>query len=319
VHRGLLRFLIRRTAFAAVLILFVSSAGLILASLAPPDAAFDKDPAVVAAERHRLGLDAPVVVQYWRWLRRGLHLDLGESLRFRRPVITLVRDAAANTATLGFAALLVATAIGIPLGVFTGSRHDGILAEVARASSLLLLSLPPLITSLVFLLFAARTGWLPAGGLPHAGSGDSTITTMGLTLRHLLLPSLALGLPIAASLERLQSRSMQEALADPSILAALARGVPRRRVVWRHGLRLSLKPVLAIYGIVVGSVLSGSFVVEIVMSWPGLGALTYEALRSRDIFLVAGCAAAGSLFLAAGILASDLALAAVDPRIEDRA
>jgi ABC-type dipeptide/oligopeptide/nickel transport system permease component len=121
---------------------------------------------------------------------------------------------------------------------------------------------------------------------------------------------------MAASLERLQSRAMQDALAEPSILAAFARGVSRRQVIWRHGFRLSLKPVLAIYGIVLGSILSGSFVVEIVMSWPGLGALMYEALVSRDLYLVAGCAAVGSLFLAAGVLASDVVLAIVDPRVE---
>jgi peptide/nickel transport system permease protein len=95
--------------------------------------------------------------------------------------------------------------------------------------------------------------------------------------------------------------------------------VPRHRVVWRHALRLSLKPVLGVYGILIGSVLSGSFVVEIVTSWNGLGDLMYRALQGRDIYLVAGCAAAGSLFLAAGVLASDIALALVDPRIEEGA
>ena len=96
---------------------------------------------------------------------------------------------------------------------------------------------------------------------------------MTVTLRHLVLPAVALALPIAASLERLQSRAIREALAEPCIVAAIARGVPRQRVVWRHALRLSLKPVLAIYGITIGSALSGSFVVEIVMSWKGLGDL----------------------------------------------
>jgi peptide/nickel transport system permease protein len=122
---------------------------------------------------------------------------------------------------------------------------------------------------------------------------------------------------MAASLERLQSQAIREALADPCILAALARGVPEQRVIWRHALRLSLKPVLALYGITIGAVLSGSFAVEVVMSWQGLGDLMYEALKGRDLYLVAGCAAAGSASLAAGILLSDLALAAVDPRVEE--
>jgi peptide/nickel transport system permease protein len=130
-----------------------------------------------------------------------------------------------------------------------------------------------------------------------------------------VLPVIALALPVVPVLERLQSRALAEALADPAILAARARGLPHRRIVWRHALRLSLKPVLAVYGVIVGALLSGSFVVEYVMSWPGLGRLMYDALVYRDANLAAGCAAAGAAFLAFGILLSDVALAAVDPRL----
>jgi peptide/nickel transport system permease protein len=175
--------------------------------------------------------------------------------------------------------------------------------------------MPSLVTSLVLLLVAARTGWFPAGGLPRIPPDASAYETMAISARYLFLPTLAVALPIAAAMERLQSRAIQEALDNPCIIAALARGVPRTRVVWHHALRLSLKPVLAIYGIIIGSALSGSFVVEIVMSWTGLGDLMYQALQARDLYLVAGCAAAGSCGLALGILLSDLALVAVDPRV----
>ncbi|HUH07586.1 MAG TPA: ABC transporter permease, partial [Egibacteraceae bacterium] len=235
------------------------------------------------------------------------------------PVTTMIRERAGNTALLGVSALTLATLIGIPLGVFTGSRAHGPLVSAARGASALLLAVPPLITSLVLLLVAVRTGWLPAGGLPDTSAAGGPLAAVAITARHLVLPALALALPIAASLERLQSGAMREALDDPSILAARARGIPPRRIIWTHAWRLSLKPVVAIYGIIVGSVLSGSFAVEIVTVWPGLGDLTYQALRSRDLYLVAGCAATGAGFLAAGIFASDLALAAVDPRIEERA
>ena len=107
---------------------------------------------------------------------------------------------------------------------------------------------------------------------------------------------------------------MPRPLAEPCVRAAAARGVSSGRLIWRHAWKLSLKPVLAIYGIVIGALISGSFVVEYVVAWPGLGALMYDALVARDAYLVAGCAAAGSLALGAGILASDIALAAVDPR-----
>jgi peptide/nickel transport system permease protein len=319
VHSGFARFMVRRAAFAVLLVLVVSSAALVLAYLAPSDDAFGTDPAVLAVERQRAGLDKPLPQQYLTWLIKSLRLDFGESLRFRRPVATLIRERAANSALLGLSALALATVIGLPLGVFTGSRRGGALVAAARGASIVLLSIPPLVTSLLLLFIAARTGWLPAGGLPSIPAGAGALESASITLRHLCLPSLALALPIAASLERLQSRSMREALEEPCILAALARGIPKGQVIWRHALRLSLKPVLAIYGITIGGVLSGSFAVEVVMSWQGLGDLMYEALKGRDLYLVAGCAAAGSACLAAGILLSDIALAVVDPRVEDPA
>jgi peptide/nickel transport system permease protein len=311
--------MLRRAVFAALLVFAVSSGALVLAHLAPPDDAFGTDPAILAAERHRLGFDRPLAEQYGRWLSRSLRFDFGESMRFRRPVSSLIRERARNTALLGLTALTLATMVGIPLGVYTGSRQRGVLARAARGGSLALLSVPPLVTSLVLLVIAARTGWFPAGGLPNVPSTASALEAATITARYLFLPAVALALPIAASLERLQSRALRGALTEPCVMAALARGVPRRRVIWKHALRLALGPVLAIYGIIIGSVLSGSFVVEIVMSWQGLGDLMYQALQARDLYLVAGCAAAGSCGLALGILVSDLAMAAIDPRVEERA
>jgi peptide/nickel transport system permease protein len=132
---------------------------------------------------------------------------------------------------------------------------------------------------------------------------------------HLPLPALALALPIAATLERLQSQAMAEVVAQPFTLAAFARGIPRARIIWRDGLRAALSPVASVYGYVLGALLSGSFIVEVVTAWPGLGRLMYDGLAARDLYLVAGCAAAGSLFLAIGSVLSDLALAWSDPRL----
>lgn len=308
----LLRFALRRTITALALILVVSSASLLLARLAPGDhlAAFDLDPAAAAAERRRLGLDRPLGQQYAAWAGRLVRFDLGESTRYPgRSVSGLIAERAGNSALVGCAALALATILGIPLGVFTGSRRTGFFPKAARMAAILLISTPPLVLSLALLLMASRTGWLPVGGLPDG-------RTVTATIRHLILPVLALALPVAAVLERLQSRSLAEALRDPSITAARARGVPESRIVWRHALVLSLKPVLAVYGVIVGSLISGSFVVEFVMTWPGLGRLMYDALIYRDANLVAGCAATGAAFLAAGILIADVALAAADPRVE---
>jgi ABC-type dipeptide/oligopeptide/nickel transport system permease component len=296
-------FLLRRALAALLLVFAVTSGALLLAHLAPGDYAsqFGLSREQIAAERHRLGLDLPLGAQYAGWLRRSLTLDLGESFQYRRPVRDLVREGAANTAALALAALAVATLIGIPSGVITGSR-GGWIARLLRAASLVLLSVPPLISSIVLLTIAARTGWLPVSGM----GGPS----------HFVVPTLALALPIAAMLERLQSQSIREALNRPSAAAARARGIPNGRIVWRHGWRQSLGPILAIYGVIVGSLFSGSFAVEIVTSWPGLGNLMRQALMMRDTYLFAGCAAAGAAFLAAAVLAADVAHRMADPRIE---
>lgn len=309
-------FLLRRLVFAALLVFTVSSASLILTRLAPGDYAMvtlgvDARPELLEQTRARYGLNRSIAEQYREWLVRALRLDFGESMQHGVPVSGLVRDAAANTALLAAAALVSATLIGLPLGVVSGSR-GGAVAEAIRAASVFALSLPSLLTSLVLLVIAARTGWFPVGNMRSAG-----VSSAGDLLWHLVLPATALALPIAAMFERLQARAMNDVIGQPYVVAALARGVPRSRIVWGGALKAALRPTIAIYGLVIGALLSGSFAVEAVTSWPGLGQLMLNALRARDVYLVAGCAAAGSLFLAFGTLVSDVALALVDPRARE--
>lgn len=313
-------YVARRALYAALLVFLVSSGAMLLARLAPGDfaaglAAEGASPAEVARERARLGLDQPIAAQYGAWLWRAAHLDLGRSLLYQRPVAGLVGERAANTALLALAALLLATLAGLPAGVYTGSRR-GAGASLVRGGALVLLSLPSLVTSLVLVLVAARTGWMPVGGMVSgASAGASAGAWWADVARHLPLPALALALPLAATLERLQSQAVADALAQPFALAAAARGVPARRIVWRHALRASLSPVASVYGYVLAGLLSGSFIVEVVTAWPGLGRLLYDGLRARDVYLVAGCAGAGGVFLAIGSLVSDLALAWAEPRL----
>lgn len=304
----MLPFLLRRLLFAALLVFVVSSASLLLARLAPGDFAIATLGPGASREqlqqaREEAGLTQTVSAQYAAWLARAVRLDFGRSLLYNRPVTDLVPERAANTALLAGAALAVATLIGLPLGIITGSRPRGLFGALVRAVSVVLLSVPPLLMSLLLIFAAARTGWLPIGGM---GS-----------VRHMVVPVLALALPIAALFERLQSQALHETVGARFVVAAAARGVPRRRIIWRDALKASLTPVLSVYGIVIGTLLSGSFAVEVVSAWPGLGRLMLDALRMRDVYLVAGCAAAGSLFLAAGSLLSDLAMAAVDPRVRE--
>ena len=183
--------------------------------------------------------------------------------------------------------------------------------------SIACLSLPPLITSLVLVFIAARTGWLPPGGMTSSAAASTWGAWIADVALHLPLPVIALALPVAATFERLQSQALSETIHLPFITAASARGVSRRDAILRHAWPVSLRSICAVYGIVIGAMLSGSFVVEFVTAWPGLGKMMYEALKARDIYLVAGCAAAGATFLAIGTLIGDLMLAAVDPRVRE--
>ena len=253
------------------------------------------------------------MVQYGAWLGRLLRGDLGTSFLYRAPVGPMVVDRAINTAVLALTALLLALVIGLPPAVLCATRPRSMAAQAVRAISLLLLSIPPFVGALALVLVAARTGWLPAGGMT-SGAELSGAAWLADLLWHLPLPALALALPLAATFERQQSTALAEALATPAVQAARARGVGAGEIVRRHAWRLSLKPVLALGGLAMAALLGGAFVVETIAAWPGLGRLTHDALRARDIPLVAGCALAGSTVLAIGLFVSDVMLACADPR-----
>ncbi len=313
---SLARFAVRRILSGVVFALVVASLTLLLARLVPGDPAIDdqlqRTPEEVAALRAELGLDRPFLIQYAHWLGGLLRLDMGRSSLYRRPVADLVGERAANTAMLAVAALLVATGIGLPLGRLAGSTQ-GSLSRAVRALSLAVLSVPPLLSALLLVFIAARTGWLPAGGITSGGlTGAAWFADL---LRHLPVPTLALALPLAATLERLQARAMADTLGRPFVAASRARGLDADAAVRVHAWPVSLAPVLGTYGVLVGALFSGSFVVEIVTAWPGLGRLLFDALSARDVWLVAGCGALGAVALAAGTTLADIAHAAIDPRV----
>lgn len=298
---GLAVFLVRRLLAGVLFVFVVSLSALTLASLSPGDATAElaiagADAETLAAARARLGLDRSPAEQVAAWVAGLSHFDMGQSSRFGRPVSTLVFERALQTGRLAALALLLATAIGLPLGILTGSRPGGGLAGVVAPVSVALVSVPPLVGALGLLLLAATTGWL------------------SVAQGALGVPTLALALPIAAMLERLQSQATREAMAAPDLVAAAARGVPAHRLVWRHAARQSLRPVLGIYGLVIGGLFSGSLAVEFVTSWPGLGRLMYDALVARDLPLIAGCALCGAVLIALGNAVADVMRAVVDPR-----
>ena len=289
---------------AVVFVALVASGAFVLVRLAPGDAVTDmqltiSDPTVIAAARTRLGLDQSIATQYVRWAKGLVHLDLGQSSRFGLPVATLVGDRLVNTAKLAGIALLTATLLGVPAGIYTGTRSRRLARSLLASASVALVACPPILATIGLLLVAISTGWLS--------------TTPG----SLALPVIALALPTAAVLERLQSQSSSQAALSPNVLAAAARGIPSSRLVWIHGARQSLRPVLGIFGIIVATLFSGSVAVETITAWPGLGRLMLDAVQGRDLFLVAGCAMAGAMLIAIGNLIADVVGAAIDPRLRE--
>lgn len=304
--RGTLgRFLLWRLAGAVAFVLVVSSTSLLLVRLAPGDAVSDlkltaPDASVVESARDRLGLNRPAWQQLFAWLWGLPQLDLGTSSRFGRSVGPLVLDRLANTGLLAGLALLIATTIGITLGTASGAWLGATGRRSVGIASVALVACPPILFALLLLTLASGPN-----AIVSSAPGD------------LALPLLALGLPLAAVIERLQSRAASDALQLPHIRVAAARGVPNSRLVWVHTLRSSLSPVLGVYGIIIGTLFSGSVAVEVITTWPGIGRLMLDGLQSRDVNLVAGCTLAGAGMIALGNLAADLIRAVVDPRVRE--
>jgi len=305
----------------AVLSLLVTLATFLLSSMIPGDffSAQELNPSVrrqtIDQMRQRHGLDQPILVQYLRWLSRCTRLDFGDSDFFGRPVRGVVLDALAKTLWMAIPAL----ALGLTGGIFLGTIHAvfryRLPGHVLDLLSAIALSLPTLVLGLGALLLAAHTHWFPLGSMSYASMESAPFLTWLMDrIRHLVLPVSCLALPILAYAEKIQCAATQDCLDEPHLRAARARGLRRHRIFFQYLLRPSLNPVVSTAGPLLGSILSGSLVLEIIFDWPGLGQLTYDALFNRDTAMVVGCVAGSTILLVAGNLAADLLLLILDPR-----
>jgi peptide/nickel transport system permease protein len=319
------RFLAVRAGLLVVFVLAASSAMVLVTNLAPGDATAESalggaGAEAIARERARLGLDRPAAERFAAWLGHVVRLDFGTSFRYGEPVSALVATRAARSAMLAGLALLFAVALALPLGVLSGSGRYPRLAGAVGAASLVLFSLPPLLLALLLTVIAVRTGWAPAGGMQSAGADEWPLVPRLLDLaHHLVVPVMALGLPLAASLERIQQAAVAEGLAARHVMAASARGVGLARWLWRALWRPTAAPVVSVVGLAAGTLLSGSLAVELVTAWPGLGRLMFEALAARDTPLAAGCGAAAAAFLACWTTLGDVLAWWLDPRLRPEA
>jgi len=314
-------FLLKRAAELVLLSLLVAFATFLLSSLIPGDffSTHILDSSVreetVEQLRHTYGLDTPFYIQYLRWLKNLIRLDLGYSMFYQRPVLQVVADALANTLWMGIPALLLGFGLGIIIGSIHGIFGRRLTGRFLDFLSSIVLSLPSLLLGLAALLFAAHTHWLPLGGMnsladSSAGFWEWTIDR----IHHLILPVVCLTIPILAYVERIQYSATRNGLDALPVRFARSRGLSRSRIFFQYVLRPGLNPVLSISGPMLGGILSGSLVLEVIFAWPGLGQITYDALFNSDLFLLAGCVLGSSVLLVVGNLLADFALTVLDPR-----
>ncbi|MDA1000335.1 MAG: ABC transporter permease [bacterium] len=254
------------------------------------------------ALRRSLGLDRPLIVQYGEFLGGILRGDLGNSLHQKRPVLSVIAERVPATLELAGAAIAVALALALPLGILA-ARRAGSLADLAAGGLAILgASLPVFwIGPLLIIFFSIHLGWFPVSGR----SG----------FLSLVLPAVTLGAALSAILMRMTRASLLEVLPQDYLSTARAKGLSERKVIWVHALRNACLPLITILSLQLGALLSGAIITETVFAWPGIGRLTIQAIAARDYPLVQGCVLliAGA-YVAANFLA-DLAYAWLDPRV----
>jgi peptide/nickel transport system permease protein len=270
----------------------------------------------IAALRTQYGLDRSLPQRYLQWLNAVRKGDLGFSFAYNCPVADLLWPRARNTLLLTGTATAIAWLLAVPLGVWSATRPGGWGDRFCTATTSILLAAPDILLALGFLFLAVRTGWFPTGGMVSVGFSElgwwGKATDL---LAHFLLPVLTLVLGSLPALVRHVRAAMVEALSSPFIRAARARGIPRRAVLFRYALRAAANPLVSLFGLSLTMLLSGSLLVEIIMSWPGVGPLLLEAILARDVYVVIGAVMFSTLVIFAGNLASDTVLYLLDPRI----
>jgi peptide/nickel transport system permease protein len=302
-------FLLRRLLMTALLLFLVALTVFLLGHLTgdpvrlmvPEDATAQE----IAAFRRELGLDRPLAVQFADFLAHAVRGDLGRSLRYRQPSLTLVLERMPATIELGTAAMLIALAVAVPAGLLAAPRPGSLLDALLSTAAAVGQALPPFwIGIMLIILFAVHLGWLPAAGRGDPGS--------------LVLPAVTLGLWPMARMARMLRSSLVDALQEDFVRSARAKGLSERAVLLRHVLRNASIPTVTMAGLTYGSVLGGTVITESVFAWPGVGRLALEAVYNRDFPLVQATVLVVAWIFVVINLALDFVYAWLDPRIRLR-
>jgi len=288
------------TVWAAATLVFVALrlAGDPVAALIPPDL-----PDAIAQEyRERLGLDASIWTQYWRYLAAIPMGDFGFSFRTNGPALDLVAERIGATLLLTGTALALAIAVGVPAGILAAIRRNGAVDRIVMSVAVFGFAMPNFFFGiLLILLFTMNLRWLPSSGM---GGPE-----------HLVMPALTLGLATSGAYARMTRSALLEVLQSPFMRTARAKGLPPGRRLVVHGLRAILVPLVTLLGFSVGALIAGAIVTETVFAWPGVGRLLVVSVAERDLAVVQMIVILSAATMAVANALVDLALGVLDPRI----
>jgi peptide/nickel transport system permease protein len=314
-------YIIRRVIWMFVLLALVSAVTfLIFYALPTADPAVMRagrqgTPELIAEIRHNLGLDEPLYVQYWTFMKAVvLHFDFGFSYETSQNVRDAILARLPATISLTAGALVISLAVALPLGTISAVKRRSALDRLTMGGALLAISVPVYWLGLVALyLFANDIGAIPI----FDGVGTYTPITQdpGRWLGSLVLPWLVLAAGFAAIYARLLRSNLVEVMSEDYIRTARAKGLSERRVVWRHGVRAAITPLVTVIGIDIGLLLGGAILTESVFGIPGIGSYAFEAIQSRDLPAIQGTVLFGAFFVVVANLVVDIAYAFLDPRV----
>jgi peptide/nickel transport system permease protein len=266
-------------------------------------------PEMVASFRDRMGLDRPLPVQLWNFFAHAIRGDLGVDVWSERPVRRIIADVMPHTLFLTATGLGWAILVGVPLGCYSARYRNSITDKLTGVLSVGVIAVPSFVVALLLLLvFAVSLRWFPAIGVGEAGN-------VWDQARHLVLPSIAIGLGWVGYLARLVRASMLEVLGEGHVRTLRAFGLPERTVVFRYALRLAILPTIALLGIGVGRLLSGAVFAEIVFARPGIGKLIFDAVLARNYPIVMGAVLVTTAVFVLCTLLADIVAAWCDPRV----
>ena len=313
----MLRYILSRFGQSLLLLLIVSFIGFAVLNLAPggPLSQFALSPGMTQEQIDKIaaqmGLDRPLIVQYFDWLRHMLVGDWGTSYRDGQPVLHVIGSHLFATLLLMGTATSISITLGSTIGIFSALRRRSVFDYAMTVASMVALSIPTFWFGLIAIyIFALNLGWLPAGNMYTVGDG-SVLNY----LKHLIMPACVLALVDVAVWSRYMRTSTLNVINQDFVRTARAKGLTQRRVLFKHIVGNSLVPMITLAGLQLPMVLGGALVTETVFTWPGMGRLFLDSLGYSDYPVVMGLLMASAMLVLIGNLAADIAVALIDPRI----